>query len=243
MLRSSTLILIILLGFLMGCSGGGGRGTILEVEESQYQKGFRYLQQGLKSEALGAFLKLTEERPDAAESHLEAGRLYLDHMDDPVSAIYHFRKYLEIKPNSVEAPMVSQLIDTAKKSFIRQIPAFPYEEQSMERIDWVQLLKQVRDENVRLKRKVALLERRYGTLEANTQANVPDVIPLNVHVQGQKGATSYRKYVVQGGDTLSRISIKLYGDANHWEGIFQANRDLLNSPHDLREGQELNIPN
>lgn len=240
MLRYNIFILIFSLGCLTGCTRSGAYHNASEIEESQYQKGLHYLQQGLKGEALGAFLKLTEQRPDAAESHLEVGRLYLDHMDDPVSAIYHFRKYLEIKPNSAEAPMVSQLIDTSKKAFIRQIPAFPYEDESMDRIDWVQLLKQVRDENVRLKRKIALLERRYGKLEANTQPNVPNVIPSNAPGHGP---ISYRKYVVQGGDTLSRISIKLYGDANRWEEIFKANQDLLNSPRDLREGQELNIPN
>src|SRR5438093_7311495 len=49
-------------------------------------------------------------------------------------------------------------------------------------------------------------------------------------------------YVVQEGDTLSSIAAKLYHDAGTWQTIFDANRDLLNTPDDLQVGQTLRIP-
>ena len=48
-----------------------------------------------------AFLKVIDKRgEDAPESHLEVGLLYLQHINDPLSAIYHFRKFLALRPNS-----------------------------------------------------------------------------------------------------------------------------------------------
>jgi hypothetical protein len=49
-------------------------------------------------------------------------------------------------------------------------------------------------------------------------------------------------YLVQPGDTLSKIALRLYGNAALWTLIFEANRDKLSSPGLLRVGMELRIP-
>jgi LysM repeat protein len=49
-------------------------------------------------------------------------------------------------------------------------------------------------------------------------------------------------YQVRPDDTLSRISAQVYGDASAWPRIFEANRDLLDSPNDLELGMKLVIP-
>ena len=49
-------------------------------------------------------------------------------------------------------------------------------------------------------------------------------------------------YIVQPGDTLSRISRKLYNTPGRWRDIYEANRDILPSPHAIRVGQELKVP-
>ncbi|MBI1882076.1 MAG: LysM peptidoglycan-binding domain-containing protein [Chloroflexi bacterium] len=49
-------------------------------------------------------------------------------------------------------------------------------------------------------------------------------------------------YIVQPGDTLSKIAQHLYGDARLWTFIFEANRDKLASPSLIRVGMELRIP-
>ena len=54
---------------------------------------------------------------------------------------------------------------------------------------------------------------------------------------------SYRgTYTVKRGDSLAIISRKIYGEANKWNVIYQANRDILNRPNELRIGQKLKIP-
>lgn len=53
---------------------------------------------------------------------------------------------------------------------------------------------------------------------------------------------SWRTYTVQPGDTLSLIARQLYGDAQLWPAIFEANPDILSDPSRLRPGQVLKIP-
>jgi nucleoid-associated protein YgaU len=51
-----------------------------------------------------------------------------------------------------------------------------------------------------------------------------------------------RAYVIQSGDTLSKISKRFYGTPNRYQDIFQANRDRIKTPNALKVGQEIRIP-
>jgi nucleoid-associated protein YgaU len=51
-----------------------------------------------------------------------------------------------------------------------------------------------------------------------------------------------RAYRVQTGDTLSAIARRVYGDAERYRELFEANRNQLRSPNDVREGMLLVIP-
>lgn len=49
-------------------------------------------------------------------------------------------------------------------------------------------------------------------------------------------------YVVVAGDSLSKIAKRLYGDANQWRRIFEANRDRIKDPDLIQPGWKLRIP-
>jgi nucleoid-associated protein YgaU len=49
-------------------------------------------------------------------------------------------------------------------------------------------------------------------------------------------------YTVVSGDSLSKISKKVYGDPNHWRRIFDANQDQIKDPDEIFPGQTLKIP-
>ena len=51
-----------------------------------------------------------------------------------------------------------------------------------------------------------------------------------------------RTYTVKPGDSLSKISKDLYGNANEYMKIFEANRDVLRDPNKISPGQTLKIP-
>lgn len=49
-------------------------------------------------------------------------------------------------------------------------------------------------------------------------------------------------YDVKSGDTLSKISKEVYGDANKYNTIFEANKPMLVHPDKIYPGQKLVIP-
>jgi nucleoid-associated protein YgaU len=65
----------------------------------------------------------------------------------------------------------------------------------------------------------------------------------------QSGASStapaaevYETYVVQSGDSLSKIAKLKLGSGNAWNKIFEANTDILKDPNKIFPGQKLKIP-
>jgi nucleoid-associated protein YgaU len=65
-------------------------------------------------------------------------------------------------------------------------------------------------------------------------------------VQGGSSSTApadrERSYTVQSGDSLSKIAKHVYGDANKWHAIFDANRDKIKNPDLIQPGQILTLP-
>jgi LysM repeat protein len=141
--------------WLAGCSDSDRVKTAAEIDEPGYREGQALLKSGRRQEALSAFLKVVDLRgDDAPESHLEIGLLYAQHINDPLSAIYHFRKYLALRPNSPQAPLVRQRIDAATREFARTLPAQPLENQ-LQRVDLVATLDKLKQENEALKQELA----------------------------------------------------------------------------------------
>ena len=59
---------------------------------------------------------------------------------------------------------------------------------------------------------------------------------------GAGSAGHEQTYTVKPGDSLSKISKELYGNANEYMKIFEANRDVLSDPNRISPGQNLRIP-
>ena len=80
----------------------------------------------------------------------------------------------------------------------------------------------------------------------SAQAQQAQAPPAQAQQQTTGAATgagqATRKYTVQSGDTLSKISKQFYGHANEYMKIFEANRDKLQNPDRIQVGQELTIP-
>ncbi len=113
-----------------GC-GGDSPSLSSEMDDSNYREGQQMEHQGRWDEALAAYLKVIDRRGDAApESNLNVGLIYLNHIKDPIYAIYHFRKYLDLEPNSKQAVYVRGLIDAAKRDFARALPGQPLQSQT-----------------------------------------------------------------------------------------------------------------
>lgn len=87
--------------------------------------------------------------------------------------------------------------------------------------------------------------------------NIPDVagpstpaaVPATSHTPADNahaapsGLGTARTYTVQAGDTLHKISTKVYGNTAMWEKIYDLNRDVIGSkPSNLRVGMTLRLP-
>jgi nucleoid-associated protein YgaU len=74
----------------------------------------------------------------------------------------------------------------------------------------------------------------FSDVKSGASSTAPNVEPTQ--------AETSQTYTVVAGDSLSKISKKHYGDANHWRRIFEANRDLISDPDEIFPGQTLKIP-
>ncbi len=261
------------LWFGAGCNRLPEGELVAETNEPGYEEGRRLLRQGKEQEALASFTRVIESRSDGApESHLEVGLLYDEEIKDPIAAIYHFRKYLELKPNSPQSDLVRQRIDNSIKNFARTLPAQPLENQIM-RNDLLDVVESLKKENNRLKDEVAML-RSNASLGGSSRPMVADltsparssaavrsatspisIVPMNDEAArptarptrpedaAARPAQSGRTHVVAKGDTLYGLARKYYNSSARVNDIVAANRGILNSVNDpLQIGMQLVIP-
>ncbi len=193
-----------------GCDRGDTLSLSSETDEPLYRQGQQLSKQGRNQEALNAYLKVIAKRDETApESHLEVGLILLRHVKDPIAAIYHFRKYLELQPNSRQAVYVRGLIDTSKREFARTLPATPLESQAdqLEKQDQIDRLLR---ENDQLKAEIASLRggvatppiRSRATLENDGAAGCADDHDSNDTRRADRNGTGGRRCLA--GDVCAR---------------------------------------
>lgn len=73
---------------------------------------------------------------------------------------------------------------------------------------------------------------------------MPDKMPDFSDVKSGSSSTApaEKTYEVKAGDSLSKIAKREYGNANEWNRIFEANKDILKDPNKIYPGQVLKIP-
>ena len=253
-------LLVLLAGIYIALSGGCDANTgkiTREEDESHFVRGREEMNKGNYNEALNAFLKVVEKLRDAPESHLNLGLIYLNNKNDPIPAIYHFRKFLELKPDAEYSERVRQNIDTAQKRFAATLPGNPHDI-NLRNVNFEELIRKLRAENLELKQQIATVTKQLETIQreqsiaatrqslATAQAQPPIQQPRPIQisqVQPTIAAPSTNvAHTVQAGDTLSSISRKYYGTPNRWRDIYEANRDILPNERSLKLGQKLRIP-
>jgi len=165
-------ILVLCSGFILqSCAPRTALPYAAEVDDPEYRHGKELQRLGRNPEALASFLKVIEERGGAAaESHLDAGILYQEHIKDPIAAIYHYRKFRELRPNAKQSDLVLQRIDSATREFARTLPAQPLDNQ-VDRTDMMDAIDRLQRENLQLKEQ--LVAARAATLDSTRQTATP----------------------------------------------------------------------
>lgn len=60
--------------------------------------------------------------PKLAGAHYQLGLIYSQKMNDPISSIYHFRRFLELAPTSDQADAVKDIIEKQSFAFASSLP-------------------------------------------------------------------------------------------------------------------------
>ena len=181
---------------------------------------------GQYADAETRFKQALLENPTIARPHLDLATLYQQHIINYVHAIYHYDRYLELRPTSEKRGLVEQ-----QRMKVAQLLANTL----LKNTPQVQALA---EENRQLKNE--LMRLRGNTLERESVRRSPENV--NPSTEEKSANKDVRVYHVKAGDTLSKIAKKFYNDATLWDLIYQANRDALQSPSGIRVGQTLVIP-
>ncbi|MDQ8186093.1 LysM peptidoglycan-binding domain-containing protein [Pelagicoccus sp. SDUM812002] len=254
--------MITLSGLLLmaGCAQQNSLEVLNEDEDPIFRRARDLYARGMENEALENFLKLIQRRNgNAPESHLDAGNIYLKHLQDPVSAIYHFKHYEALlkrsdRDDAVERiELVEERIKAAKKEFAMTFDAKVYKD-PLERLKLLDTIEALRSENELLKRQLVTARNRLNepppsavatveqapvrTLRADTPARIEQARPQQV----RENVASQRSYTIQPGDSLYKISRQVYGDGSRWREILNANRDVIPDEGSLKVGASIRIP-
>jgi tetratricopeptide (TPR) repeat protein len=184
--------------------------------------------QGDFGRAINLYEAALDDSPRCAEVHYKLALLYDDKLNDPVSALHHFRRYLALSPNGPHA-------NDAKNS-IRRDELAALTSLSGDSIVTRAEAARLRNENLNLHRQ---LEARAGTAQS-AASKLQSRDATSTKTASQKSGE--RTYTVREGDTLASISRKFYKSPNRWHQILEANRKSIRDPKKLTVGQTLIIP-
>jgi LysM repeat protein len=163
----------------------------------------------------------------SAEVHYKLALLYDDKLNDPVSALHHFKRYLALTPNG---PHANEVKNSMKHDEIAALTALSGDS-VIPRSEAVQL----RNENLNLRKQ---LETRTASLRIGSEKSQTK----NAGSKKNASKTGDRSYVVQPGDTLFSISRKFHKSSKGWKEIRDANEKNIRDPKKLTVGETLIIP-
>jgi tetratricopeptide (TPR) repeat protein len=183
--------------------------------------------QGDFARAINLYEAALDDTPRCAEVHYKLALLYDDKLNDPVSALHHFRRYLALNPTGAHA--------TDVKNSIKH--------------DEIAALTMLSGDSVITRAEATRLRNENLNLHKELEARVPQA--RSVIDKSQEGDAASKKtvarkgdrtYAVQSGDTLFSISRKFYKSPKRWKDILDANRKSIRDPKKLTVGETLVIP-
>ena len=176
-----------------------------------------------------------------AERHYKLGLIYEEKINAPVSAIHHFRRYLELAPKGPHAREAQKFLkeDQFKLAASLGNGATVSQEEA----------KRIKNTNLELQKKIVQLKEE---LDAAQKARVaaskapagkggaPAPKPEQIQKPLKPGV---RTYTVQPGDTFASISRKFYkNNAARWKEIQSANFGSVEGTAKLKPGMVLMVP-
>lgn len=217
---------------LCGCGKGSQTAEAKEERNPLIKQGQAYMEIKDYNKAEAMFKEALENNPSMARPHLDLAIIYQQHKINYFHSIYHYDRYLELRPDSEKAEFINEQIQKVQKALFNEILTRSGAFQIKQECD------QLRGENAELKRQLA--KQSDTSTPTAPEKSVTKTVPKSA-TSNASAQTGQQTYTVVAGDNLTKIANKFYGDGEY-EAIYQANRDRMKSPGDLRVGQTLIIP-
>ncbi len=218
---------------LCGCGKDAKSTEAKEERNPLIKQGHAYMEIKDYDKAEDAFNKAIENDPHMARPYLDLATIYHQHKPDYISSIFYYKRYLELRPDSEKSEFIQEQIEKVQIALANAILT------QSGAVRAIQELKQLRKENADLKQQLA--GRPKASPQPVSKKSVTQTVPKSAKPDAPAEVT-HQIYTVVAGDNLTKIAKKFYGDGEY-EAIYQANRDRMKSPGDLRVGQTLIIPN
>jgi len=178
--------------------------------------------------------KALKRRPDLALAHRKLGLMLQNVRQDYVAALYHYNRYLQLRPESEYRDDIEGFIQTCRLSYAAQISTSP---------DELKRELQARDKQIkRLSQELAALRAEQAGL-SSPGVSVPAQRPQDSVAASRPTSNAPRIHVVEAGENLATISTRYYGTPSRWKYIFNANQGRLTDANNVRVGTRLEIPN
>ncbi len=246
--------LCLLLFSVWGCRRDAGALDAVDRRHPLMRQALAREQAGDFAGAIERYREVLMQAPRAAAAHLSLALLLHDFTQDYVAAIYHYRRYLEMRPDTQKSRLIADRLKVAEQLLaaqsVKKLAAGDTSEQA-------RMLQQIDN----LNEKVTRLEREQGEWSAERESLKREIAELRrqnrrlerwqsqLQTDGAAGAPAPiragdrpRTYEVRDGDSLSRIAAKVYGDETLWPRIRDANPDKVRDGEKVLTGDVLVIP-
>lgn len=200
-----------------------------------FQKAEKAFKDGDYQQAADGYQEYLDFNRKSKITHYKLAGLYRDYLDNPFLAAYHYRRYLVYEPDSPDKEAIETWITSSEKHFAQKIQQkypkdFPtlaeFKKLQEDKARLITYARQVKKQNAALLKKF----REGSSGSSSGKGSV-------VVAEGMQEV-----YTVQSGDTLTKISKKVYGTSKHYKLIYKANKNTMSSEAALNIGQKLQIP-
>jgi len=236
-----SLMLILIPG--VGCDRKVGISDEAERDHPAMKKARELENAGDIEGARTTYQSLLDRDAGIARAHLALALLLDKRGGDYVDAIYHYQRYLALRPDTEKRRMIESRIRTAQLGYVGTV--FTNEAAILRK------MAEIEKENVTLTTRVANLDAQSTQLRVivkmlrnkNESAAVQadqslDRVTLSVPPPRSAGSLVR----VEKGDSLRKLAIRFYGDQERWREIYEANRAHMKRPEDIHIGQMLLMP-
>ena len=168
----------------------------------------------------------------AADAHFRMGMIYDANLDDPVGAVHHFKRYMEMQPNGQHAKEARANLDRIELKLATSLAGGTL-------ITHAEATK-LRQDNKDLRDQLA--QRNVSPSPGGTPLSGPAAGKAAARDAQNRPAPGTRTYVVQPGDSLASIARKFYKNKARAKDIQDANLNNVPDERKLKPGMTLIIP-